>query len=137
MRFSKSTPDSTAPKHLVARTEHAVEQAEFLVEQLIDSLIGSVRLVQKIHHDHVELLPVAMAAADALLDTLRIPRQVIVHDQIAKLQIDAFGGGFRRDQDRSLIAEVIDQSGAQIGARRTGNAIRPSVHLQPSLINRL
>ena len=49
-----------------------------------------------------------MAAADALLNPLRIPRKVVVDDQIAELEIDALRGRFRGDHDACFIAEVFD-----------------------------
>ncbi len=59
-------------ENLVACTEHSIEKLELLVEEFVDSLIGGVFPVQEIHNDHVELLPVAVTASDALLDALRI-----------------------------------------------------------------
>ena len=35
-------------------------------------------------------LPVAVASANALLDALRIPRQIIIYDERAKLEVDTF-----------------------------------------------
>ena len=110
-------------EHFVACAEHAIEEPEFLVEQLIDALIRRVLLVQEIDHDHVELLAVAMASADALLDTLRIPWQIVVHDEVAELQVDALRCRFGRDQDGGLVSEVIDQRCAQVCRWGAGDAV--------------
>ena len=45
------------------------------------------------------LLAVAMATADALLDALGIPGKVVVHDQRAELEIDAFRCGLSSDHN--------------------------------------
>ena len=86
-------------EHFVAGAEDAVEQPELLVEQLVDALVGGVVLVEEVDDHHVEFLAVAVAAADALLDALRVPGQVVVDDEIAELKVDALGGGLGRDQD--------------------------------------
>ncbi len=68
-------------KHLVAGTENAVEQAELFAEQLEDPLVSLVTAVEEIDDHDVVFLAVAVAAADALLDALRIPRQIVVDDK--------------------------------------------------------
>jgi hypothetical protein len=40
-------------------------------------------------------LAVAMAAANALFNALRVPGKVIINDQRTKLQVDAFRRRFR------------------------------------------
>ena len=65
---------------LIAGTEHAVEQLEFLREQLVDTNIGSIGLVEKVDDYHVILLAVAVASADALLDPLGVPGHIVVHN---------------------------------------------------------
>ena len=59
-------------------------------------------------------LTVAMAAADALLDTLRVPRQIIIDHQGTELQIDALRPGLGGNHDAALLAEVIDQRRAHV-----------------------
>ena len=104
-------------KYLIAGTEDSIEEFEFLIQELIDPNVCGVGLVQKVHNHHIELLPVTMAAANALLDTLRVPRKVIVDDQIAELEVDTLGGGFRSNHDAGFFAEVIYQGGAFVGCR--------------------
>ncbi len=41
-------------QHLVAGAEHAAEEPELLVEQLMDALAGGVGLVEEVHHHDVE-----------------------------------------------------------------------------------
>ena len=119
-------------EHLVAGAEHAVEEPELLVEELVDALVGGVLLVEEVDHHDVELLTVAVATPDALLDALRVPRQVVVDHQIAELQVDALGRGLGGDQDRGVVAEVLDQRGAHVGAGRAGDAIGAGVLLRAS-----
>ena len=76
--------------------------------------IGLVTLVQEVDDHHVVLLAVTMASADALLDPLWIPWQVVVDDQRAELEVHTLSSRLRREQDRRLIAEVLDQSSANI-----------------------
>ena len=95
-------------KYLIAGAENSIEEFEFFIQELIDPNVCGVGLVQKVHNHHIELLPVAMAPANALLDTLRVPRKVIVDDKIAELEVDTLGGGFRGNHNAGLFPEVID-----------------------------
>ena len=94
-------------------------------------------LVEEIDHHHVELLAVAVAAADALLDALGVPGQIVVDHQIAELQIDALGRGFGGDHDGRVVAEMIHQGGAHVGAGRAGDAVGAGVLRQPALVDLL
>jgi hypothetical protein len=88
-------------EHLVARAEHALEQVELEVEKLVNALLGVVLEIEEVDDGHVDLLAVAVAAPDALLDALRVPGQVEIDDQRAELKVDAFRAGLRSDQDGS------------------------------------
>ena len=72
--------------------------------------IGGIGAIKEVDDDDVILLAVTMAAADALLDALRVPRQVVIDDHRAKLEIDALRAGLRRDHDLALVAEIVDES---------------------------
>src|SRR5580704_4738297 len=60
-------------ENLVAGAKDTLEQPELLAQQLVDALLRPILEVEEIDHRHVDLLPVAVAAADALLDPLRVP----------------------------------------------------------------
>ena len=120
------------PEHFVAGPEHAAEEPELLVQQFVHPLVGGVALVEEVDHHHVEFLAVAVAAADALLDALGIPGQVVVDHQIAELQVDALGRRFGGDHDGRFVAEVIDQGGTHVGGRGAGDAVGAGVLLEPS-----
>ena len=123
-------------EHFVGGAEDAVEEAELLAQQLEHAAVGLVALVQEVDDDHVVLLAVAVAAADALLDALRVPGQVVVDDQRAELEVDAFGRRLGGEQDRGFVAEVLDQRGAHVHRARAGGAAGVAVLLDPALVDR-
>src|SRR5689334_9945060 len=61
-------------EYFVTGPEHSLEQLELVREKLKDPLVGCIVAIEKVHHDHVMLLAVPMAAADALFNALRVPR---------------------------------------------------------------
>jgi hypothetical protein len=82
----------------------------------VNALLRLVAKVEHADHGHVDLLAVAMAAADTLLHSLRVPWQIEIHQQRTELQIDALGAGFRRNQDcLAIAAEGINHSALHIG----------------------
>ena len=83
------------------------------------------------------LLTVTMATANALLYTLRIPRQVIVDDHGAELKIDAFRACLRGNHDAALLFEVLHQCGAGIGRARTTDTVSACMLCHPSGVNLL
>ena len=117
--------------NFVTRSKDSIEELEFLGEQLVDANIGGVCFVEEVDDDHIVLLAVAVASADALLDALRIPRHIVVHDQIAELEIDALSRGFGGNHDAGFVAEVLDQGGAFVGGGRAGDAVGAGVLLHP------
>ena len=64
------------PKHFVAGSEHSLKQHELLAREAGYPLLGAVLEIEKVDDGHVDLLSVAVTAPDALLNALRIPRQV-------------------------------------------------------------
>ena len=108
------------------------KRLNFSSEQLVDAAVGVVALVEEVDHHDVVLLSVAMAAADALLDALGVPGQVVVDDQRAELEVDAFRGGLGGDQDRRMIAKMLDEGGADVDGARTGRTTGRRVLAQAS-----
>ena len=98
-------------------------------------MIGLIAGVEEVDDHDVEALTVTMAAADPLLDALRVPRQVVVDDERAELQVDAFCAGFGGDHDVGTLAvgaaEVVDERCPAIHLRRSGDAIAALAGLQP------
>ena len=119
-------------EHFVAGTKNTFEEFEFLGQKFEDPLVGGVFAIQKIHHHHVVLLAIAMATADALLDALRVPGQVVIHHQGAELEIDALRARLGGDHDAALLAEIVHQCRAHIGGARAGHPVRAFMARQPS-----
>ena len=79
-------------KNFVAGAENALEQVELLLQELVNALVGLVLLIEEVENNNIVLLAVAMTAANALFDPLRIPGQIVVDHQGTELKVDAFGG---------------------------------------------
>ena len=101
-------------QYFVACSEDALEQVELEVEKLVDTLFGVVLEVKKVDDGHVDLLAVAVAAADTLFDALRVPGQVEIDKQGTELKVDTFGSGLGGDQDALAIAERLDDGGLHV-----------------------
>src|ERR1035437_11186821 len=76
-----------------------------------------------------------MTAADALLDTLRVPGEVVVNDQRAELQVNAFRRRLSGEQDRRFVPEVLDECSAHIHSSRARGTAGVPVLLRPSLVD--
>ena len=124
-------------EHLVAGAEHALEELEFFGEEFEDAFIGGVLAVEKIDDHDVVFLAVAVAAADALLDALGIPREVVVYDEGAELEIDTLRARLGGDHDGALFAEVIHEGGTHVGGFGAGDAVGADVTIHPAGVNGL
>ena len=128
-----------AAQHFITCAEHAGEQIEFLSEQFQHALVGLVAGVEEVDDHHVVTLTVAVATANALLDTLRIPRQVIVNYECTELQVHTFSCSFSRDHNLSagavVLPKMINQGSATINLRRASNSVCSLVLFQPTLID--
>src|SRR6185436_6283683 len=54
-------------------------------------------------------LPEAMHAADSLLDAHRVPRQVVVDDDVRELEVASLAARLGRDQERDRAAEALER----------------------------
>src|SRR6266699_4689647 len=110
MRFSKSTPDSRAPSTSSLAPKTPSNRENFSDRSWNTRWSAAFFcLSEEVDHHHIVLLPVAMAAADALLDALRVPWQVVIHHKGAELEVDTFRAGLRGDHDLTLLAEVLHE----------------------------
>src|ERR1700674_2884420 len=50
-----------------------------------------------------------MDTANTLLDSLRVPRQVIVNDRVAELEVQPFGARLCRNEHPRALSELVDQ----------------------------
>ena len=101
-------------EHFVAGAENAFEQLELFGQQFVNAPVRGVLAVEEVHDHHIVFLPVAMAAADALFDTLGIPRQVVIHHERAELKVDALRARLRGNHDLSLLAKIVHQRGTHV-----------------------
>jgi hypothetical protein len=123
------------PEHLVRGAEDPLEERELLVEQFIDPAVGLVAAVQEVHDHDVVFLPVTVASPDPLLDPLRVPREVIVHNERAELQVDALSSSLGCDHQRPALAEIVDERLSHVGRPRTGHPVGAAVAFDPFLVN--
>ena len=70
---------------------------------------ASLSLARKIDHRHVARLAVAMAATDPLLDTLRVPGQVVIDDRVTELQVEPLGTRFGSNEYAAAALELVHQ----------------------------
>jgi hypothetical protein len=82
---------------------HRLELFEQAPEQLP---FNRVRRAE-VEHDASVLLADAVDAAHPLLEPNRVPRQVVVHHQVAELEVDALAGCFGGDADLALLMEQL------------------------------
>ena len=95
----KIDPRFHGTEHLIGRSEDTVKEAKLFSKQFEHALIGIVAFVEEVHNDHIVLLAIAMATADALLDSLRVPRKVVIDHERAELHVDALCGGLGGNHD--------------------------------------
>src|SRR5262249_16633877 len=91
--------DRSGPvKNLVGGAEDGSKQVELPAQDVEGQSLGLVIASEKVDHRDVAPLAISMAAPDALLDTLRVPRQVVVDDGVAELEVEPLGARFGRDE---------------------------------------
>ena len=96
-------------QHLVRGVEHGPKQLQLPAQDVEREALRRVVPGQEVDHHHVSHLTVAVAAADALLDALRVPGQIIVDDRVAELQVQALRARLRRDQDPRTLLELVHE----------------------------
>ena len=66
----------------------------------------------------------AVHAAEALLDAVGVPRQVVVDDEVGPLKVDALAGGIGGDQDEAVLVlgEPCLDAAAVLARRAAGDA---------------
>ena len=109
-------------EHSVGGVEHLAEEVELLGKDLEREALRNVAGCQEADDGDAALLAVAVDAADALLDALRVPRQVVVDDRVAELEVQALGAGFGRDEDLRSVSELVDKRQPDGDARGSGDA---------------
>src|SRR3990167_628279 len=105
-----------AAKYFVAGTKNTVEKAEFFRKKLIHPLICGIIFVEKIDYHDIVFLAVSMTPAYSLLNSLGIPRKIIVDYEGAELEVDSFSCCLSGDHDFSFSAKIIDESSSSVGS---------------------
>ena len=123
------------PQHIVGGSEDPVEELEFLVQQFKHPQVGLIRPVDEVDDHHVVLLAIAVAAADALFDALRVPGKIVIDHQRAELQVDPFGGRLGGDHDGGGGGELFHQGGPHVGRGGPAECVLPGVPLQPLAVD--
>src|SRR3989449_570841 len=100
----------------VQLAHHQLEQLDLPVEQLED-----IRLDRpgggQVHDVDLARLPDAVQAADALLHHHRVPRQVVVHEHIAELEVPSFAASAGGDQHAARVLVESPDALVPIGRR--------------------
>jgi hypothetical protein len=73
------------------------------------SLLRFIVRSEKVDDGDVVLLSVAMASPDALLDALRVPRQIVIDHCVAKLKVQSLRTGLGGDEDTRDGLELMHQ----------------------------
>ena len=94
---------------MVGRVEDPAEQIQLLAQNLKGQPMRLVVPGDKVDHGDIALLAVPMAAPDALLDALRVPRQIVVDDRLAKLQVQPFCAGLGAHEHLRARAELVHE----------------------------
>src|SRR5439155_7891372 len=82
------------------------DELEFLQEFVKNAAFDSI-LRKEIEDEAILRLAVAMYAAHALFESVRVPRNIVVEQDMTALEVDAFARGFGRREDlRFQIPEV-------------------------------
>ena len=92
------------PEDLFASTESLLKHADAFEATLINVRVNSARRNQVDDENALTLLAVAVNATNPLLNTHRIPRQVVIHNAIAELVVQTLTTNLREQQDIESIA---------------------------------
>ena len=63
-----------APKHIIGGSENTLKQVELVTQKLEYAHVCRIACIAEIDDNDIMLLTITMAASNALLDTLGIPR---------------------------------------------------------------
>ena len=103
---------------LFAAADRVLEHADPPEAALVDVGIDGARRDEVDDRHGLALLAVAVDAADALLDPHRVPRQVVVDEEVAELEVEALAADFGRQQH-------VDRVGIFLGQREAAAQIGP------------
>jgi len=107
-RVDEQLPQRGLTEDLAEHVEDLAAQRLALLVELGEQLVEHVALARLQRHEVPQVAHLGLAdavdAAEALLQPVRVPGQVVVDHQVRPLQVQAFAGGVGRQQDlHSLI----------------------------------
>ena len=132
MVFSKSSPSSIDPSTSSLAPKTPLNRWNLSSSSSRMRCSATLPLLEKLTTTTSCFCPKRWAAADALLDALRVPRQVVVDDHRAELEVDALRGRLGGDHDRALVAEVVHERLAAVRGKDAGDdvaALVASIHV--------
>ena len=74
-------------QHRVRGIKHFAEEVELPAKDFKGQAVRLVILGKEVDHGDITLLAVPVTAPDTQLDVLRVPRQIVVDDGLAELQV--------------------------------------------------
>src|ERR1035438_1467211 len=83
------------------------EKIQLLTQDLKGKPMGLVIPRDEVDHGDIPLLAIPMASPDALFDTLRVPRQIVVDYRLTELKVQTFCAGFGADENLRTCAELM------------------------------
>ena len=108
---------------------------ELLVQQFIDADIGRICLIEEVDDHNIELLAVAMAASNTLLNALRVPGHIVVDNQGAELEINTLSSCFRCNHNGCFVPEIVNDGCTAIGGEGSSHLRRAFVFLEPFVVD--
>ena len=109
---------------VVGRVEDFAEQIQLLAQNLKGQPMRLIVPSDEVDHGDIALLAIPMAAPDALFDALRVPRQIVIDDRLAKLQVQPFCASLGAYENLRTRAELVHECkphgnfATRLGSRR-------------------
>lgn len=118
-----------------SREGHSAEELELLVQEFINPDVSRISFIEEVDNHNIELLAIAVAAANALLNALRVPGHIVVDNQGAELEINTLSSCFRCNHNGGLIPKIVHDGGTTVSGKGTGDLGRAFVFLEPFVVD--
>ena len=125
------------PQYIIRSTEYIVEQVKFIQKEIVYTHVRIIALVYKVNDNYIAFLTISMTTPDPLLNPLRVPREIIIHDKGAELKVQALGCCFGGDHDFCMIPEMFNKGYTLISGLYTACFAVIGVFRVPGVINRI
>src|SRR5687767_3817522 len=107
---------------VIRRVEDFAEEIELLAQDLERQLMRLVVTRNEVDHRDVSLLAISVTASDALFDALGIPRQVVIDDGLAELEIEPLCTCFSAYEHLGASTELMNERKSDRDLARRSNA---------------